>query len=1085
MLAIAILFGLISCGTESSPKSDVKAPSINIYQASANDLPAGTGEYNFGNVDKSSTSGEVIFTIENKGNVALELTAAITVSNMTNFAVTQPGQTTLAAGESTTFTIEFDPANTEVEKTGIVTVANNDDKKNPYEFTVKGTGYVPAPRIEIKQGGIALSNNGSALDFGSVIKGESATALTFTVKNIGELDLSLGGITLNGTGKTDYTLDSTGMSANLTPGSETTFTVNFTPDAATSAGVKTANVSLVNGDATKTPFVVNFTASATNGPEPEIVVSLEGVTFESGDTGKNFGTVLTNATATATFKIENKGQASLSISSVALSGTNADQFSVSTSGMATTLAVDANTTFSVTFEPASAGTKNGTITINNNDSDEGAFAFGLTGVGEVPVPAITVKKGATVLTNGAQGHSYGNVAVGASGTVVTFTIENSGTANLSVGTITLSGTNNGEFVVSQAGKSSLTPGETTTFTANFSPNTIAGAKAATIEIDNGDSTKNPFEIDIVGTATGSPEIALEKDAVNINTGAQGNNFGTVLIGQSSSSATFTIKNTGTDNLTLGTITKSGTGAADFTVTQAGSSSVAPGSSTTFTVTFSPLEGGSRTATISIPNNDSNENPFTFTVVGVAKAEWTIMIHMNGDSNLVIAALYDIYELRKADLKDKAINVVVLADGTGFNTSTGELTGQPMGTSLFKVDYQTREDVGGEMLAKITALTAIINGVSFYPGVSNAEVNMLSQTTISDFVTVSQTQYPANNYSVIYWSHGDGWRSSSATNGTATPSTTVKTPLSTISKDQLISQNGFVTKKYFPTRGINEDVDSGSTSLENKKLAQALTGKDISVVVFDACLQGSLETLWAFKKYTSTQYIVASPDFTPGAGNNYTNFLNTFKATSLTALDFIDAQISAFTTEYASYMDPALKPSLMAYNLANLDTTMLISFFSWINSNVADKANYESAMVDKYMEYIFYFTPGTNPGLTTDAQTLGVDNDKAFVWTHKNLYNYLVTTTYTNKAAVQTMLDSVFVKGWKQYKAADYKGLALVATYGAYLVLDAGGVDMWYIDQMLTGFTLSPTVYSNIDMSVDTIWDENLYNNWYWVVDRRS
>src|SRR5690606_35902709 len=87
--------------------------------------------------------------------------------------------------------------------------------------------------------------------------------------------------------------------------------------------------------------------------------------------------------------------------------------------------------------------------------------------------------------------------------------------------------------------------------------------------------------------------------------------GNQLVGSTSTPGTFTIANTGNADLTLGTIALSGADAGEFSVTQA-SSPVTQGNTTTFTVSFSPTSLGSKTATVTIPNNDED---YTFTVTG--------------------------------------------------------------------------------------------------------------------------------------------------------------------------------------------------------------------------------------------------------------------------------------------------------------------------------------------------------------------------------------------------------------------------------------------------------------------------------------
>ena len=59
--------------------------------------------------------------------------------------------------------------------------------------------------------------------------------------------------------------------------------------------------------------------------------------------------------------------------------------------------------------------------------------------------------------------------------------------------------------------------------------------------------------------------------------------------------TVTIRNTGTANLKGLAVTRSGTNATDFVIGSLGATSLVPGASTTFKVTFKPRAAGSRSA----------------------------------------------------------------------------------------------------------------------------------------------------------------------------------------------------------------------------------------------------------------------------------------------------------------------------------------------------------------------------------------------------------------------------------------------------------------------------------------------------------
>ncbi len=122
-----------------------------------------------------------------------------------------------------------------------------------------------------------------------------------------------------------------------------------------------------------------------------------------------------------------------------------------------------------------------------------------------------------------------------------------------------------------------------------------------------------------------PEINLVGNGVGIADGditpslADHTDFGSAVVGGSPVARTFTVENVATDPLYLPGVPRvavSGPQAADFTVTQQPASPLPGGGSTTFQVSFSPGAAGLRTATLSITNNDADENPYDFAIQGL-------------------------------------------------------------------------------------------------------------------------------------------------------------------------------------------------------------------------------------------------------------------------------------------------------------------------------------------------------------------------------------------------------------------------------------------------------------------------------------
>jgi uncharacterized delta-60 repeat protein len=114
-----------------------------------------------------------------------------------------------------------------------------------------------------------------------------------------------------------------------------------------------------------------------------------------------------------------------------------------------------------------------------------------------------------------------------------------------------------------------------------------------------------------------PQIFLQQPAgVALTSGASTIDFGGLLPG-SSATATFTVLNTGDTDLTNLAITIDGVNAADFAVTQAPASPVSGGgSSTTFTVQFTPAATGPRNAALHLASNVAgSNNPFNVGLAG--------------------------------------------------------------------------------------------------------------------------------------------------------------------------------------------------------------------------------------------------------------------------------------------------------------------------------------------------------------------------------------------------------------------------------------------------------------------------------------
>jgi len=127
-----------------------------------------------------------------------------------------------------------------------------------------------------------------------------------------------------------------------------------------------------------------------------------------------------------------------------------------------------------------------------------------------------------------------------------------------------------------------------------------------------------------------PEIAVEQPAgTGLSDGSSSIGCGSVTVGSSSPPISFTIRNTGTSDLTGLSVSKNGTNGGDYALGSLGATTLAPGASTSFSVTFSPGAAGSRAAAIHIASNDADENPFDINLTGTGVAPGALAINPAG------------------------------------------------------------------------------------------------------------------------------------------------------------------------------------------------------------------------------------------------------------------------------------------------------------------------------------------------------------------------------------------------------------------------------------------------------------------------
>ena len=229
---------------------------------------------------------------------------------------------------------------------------------------------------------------------------------------------------------------------------------------------------------------------------------------------------------------------------------------------------------------------------------------------------------------------FGNVNIG-SFQNNTFVLRNNGVGGTSASrritfsnpSVVISGVDAAQFsIVSGPNPGNTLNGLGTIFSPDlvirFTPAAPIGVKNATITVRyTNNAGVLTYVYAIRGNAVAMPEMDVQGNANSIVDGditpsiIDFTDFGTTSVA-TAVNRTYFVYNTGVVNLTLGAITFSGANPGDFSVTTLPAAIVAPGGNTSFVVTFNPAAIGTKTATISIVNNDANENPYNYNLIGV-------------------------------------------------------------------------------------------------------------------------------------------------------------------------------------------------------------------------------------------------------------------------------------------------------------------------------------------------------------------------------------------------------------------------------------------------------------------------------------
>ncbi len=339
--------GNIAAGLIVTPAGSSNATPFNLTVTAA-PAPAVTlvpTSVNFGTRTVNTTSPPSTVSLGNSGTALLSI-SSITASGDFAFTTSCPlSPSTLAVSLACPINITFTPLAATL-RSGNISIASN-APGSPHTIALSGTGSAAAVP------GISFAP--TALNFGAPTVNTTSATQNVVVTNTGFANLTLSGISVTAPFSRVPlgTVVPADCGTSVAPSSSCQIGVRFAP---TGVGAFAGQISIVD-NATGSPHTVALSGTGT--PIPVPVISTNGAIV--------FGDQVINSTASVqSVSLGNTGTATLTISAITLTGTNAANFTLTGQSGCTSIAPAGTCTLTVTFATTSTGAKIAQVNITSN-----------------------------------------------------------------------------------------------------------------------------------------------------------------------------------------------------------------------------------------------------------------------------------------------------------------------------------------------------------------------------------------------------------------------------------------------------------------------------------------------------------------------------------------------------------------------------------------------------------------------------------------------------------------------------------------------------------------------------------------------
>lgn len=441
--------------------------------------------------------------------------------------------------------------------TGLVAGDFNGDGLPDIAVTVGGLPTAPNTIMAVLLNVPAVLSP-TSLKFATQTLNTTSASQAVTLSNSAPNALTISTIDFTGTDAKDFS-QTNNCGSSLLGNSSCTIYVTFTP-----GGINTRTA------------VLNVADNAPGGSQTATVTGT-GTAAELSPTSLTYASQTVGTTSAAqSVTLSDVSGTALSITSIAITGTNSGDFAVSSTTCGSTLAGKSSCTISVTFTPTASGTRSAAVTVTDNGGGTSQSAT-LTGTGA-----------GVSLTISPSSLTYPVQVVGTSSTPQAVTLTNSSSSAVTITTVAVTGTNLKDFSQTNNCGSSLAANSSCTINVTFKPTTI-NTRTATLSVtDSGTNSPQTVSLKGIGTAVSLSPASLT--------------FAAQTVGTSSSPQAITLTNvSASGTVVISKLSITGSDSGDFSETN-NCGSIAPKGTCTINVTFKPTATGTRSASVSVADN---------------------------------------------------------------------------------------------------------------------------------------------------------------------------------------------------------------------------------------------------------------------------------------------------------------------------------------------------------------------------------------------------------------------------------------------------------------------------------------------------